>query len=583
MDRRLRFALVLAASVQAVLVMAMLYRASYDSYIHMFFADHYRRDWWALQEMRWYTGFSVVSYPPLVHQAIALASIPLGVELAWAIVLWSTLTALPGGLYAFARIFVGPGAAGYAAIASAVLPSVFLSAHTFGQLPTLTGLLVILWGLAVLHAYLRGGRPIDGLLASLLMSVAAAAHHGTLLFMPFGVAAVVSQAAFVNRHGRRPLVRRVALFGAISLAAIALVIWPFWRWGMAQTMQTPIDHPSRHDFLADLNAQGLFFWAVYGPLVVVIPLAVRLMVQRKRLVLGALIVSMLVLGLGGTTALPRLVYGPAWAWLTYDRFSLWATITLLPLAGVLVVIARSKLRRKRRRAWLVARAAMLLPMGAVALVSALLASVLPLQPRPIDMQPIVSFLAEGDRVQWRYLTFGFGDQLARLSLLTEATTIDGSYHTARELPELRSSGIGQIDTAYWLPGGLDALDPIIEQAGARGVRWGFVNLDVYTAVLERHGWRRLAALANGVVVWENPAAVQPPAGNPINRTDPIAAVSWGALPMSVLVAVAGLAYFRKHPAATRRQVLMWPGGWANRRASRPAAPATETASVRRIA
>ena len=42
MDRRLRLALVLAASVQALLVVAMLYRASYDGYIHMFFADHYR-------------------------------------------------------------------------------------------------------------------------------------------------------------------------------------------------------------------------------------------------------------------------------------------------------------------------------------------------------------------------------------------------------------------------------------------------------------------------------------------------------------------------------------------------------------
>ncbi|HJW84135.1 MAG TPA: DUF6541 family protein [Anaerolineae bacterium] len=582
MDRRLRFALVLAASVQALLVVAMLYRASYDGYIHMFFADHYRRDWWALQEMRWYTGFSVASYPPLVHQLIALVSIPFGVESAWAIVLWSILTALPSGVYAFARIFVRPGAAGYAAIASAVLPSVFLSAHTFGQLPTLTGLLAILWGLAVLHTYLRGGRPIDGLLASLLMSVAASAHHGALLFMPFGVTAVVLHAAFVDRLARRPLVRRVALFSAVSLAALACVIWPFWRWGMAQTMQTPIDHPSRHNFLADLNAQGLFFWAVYGPLVVVIPFAVRLMVQRKRFVLGALFVLMFTLGLGGTTALPRLLYGPGWAWLTYDRFSLWATITLLPLAGVLVVIARFKLRRKGRRAWLIARAAMLLPMGAAALVSALLASVLPLQPRPIDMQPIVSFLAEGDRAQWRYLTFGFGDQLARLSLLTEATTIDGSYHTARELPELRSSGIGQIDTAYWLPGGLDALDPIIDQAGARGVRWGFVNLDVYAAVLERHGWRRLAALPNGVVVWENPAAVRPSTGHLVDRTDPVAAASWGVLPLSALGAVAGLAYLRKRPIAARRQALLWPGGLANRRASRPPASATETASVRRI-
>ena len=47
-----------------------------------------------------------------------------------------------------------------------------------------------------------------------------------------------------------------------------------------------------------------------------------------------------------------------------------------------------------------------------------------------------------------------GDQFAYLNLLTKATTIDGSYHTARTLPELRESGVGQVDTSYWALNGI---------------------------------------------------------------------------------------------------------------------------------
>jgi len=130
------------------LVASARYRRSYDAWTHMFFADHYRRGWWELWEPRWYGGFPVVAYPPLVHQLIALLSFPLGVEIAWAMVLLSTLVALPFAFQAFARHIAGPRIAQRAAFLIPLLPSVHLTAHTFGQLPTLFGLMALLWGLA---------------------------------------------------------------------------------------------------------------------------------------------------------------------------------------------------------------------------------------------------------------------------------------------------------------------------------------------------------------------------------------------------------------------------------------------------
>jgi len=546
MNRRLRLALALAMAAQWPLIAGAVYRMSYDAHVHMFFADHYRRNWWSLWEPRWYGGFSVASYPPLAHQLIALLAFPLGIELAWAVVLWLVLASMPGGVYAFSRIFVGSRAAGYAAIASAVLPSVYLAAHTFGQLPTLAGLLAALWGLAALNAYLHRGRLIDFVLAVALMAVVAATHHATLLFVPFGVLAVGAQAALTGGHTWRRYLLRLALFSLAALAAIVAVIWPFWEWGLGQAMQTPIDHPTRHNLLSDVSAQGLFFWAIYGPLVLIVPWAVRMSLRRKRLALGMLFAVMFTLGLGGTTPLPGWLFGSGWAWLTYDRFALWASVALVPFVGLAAIAAQRALQRLASHAWPVAHGAALMVLAIAAFISALLATLVPMQPASLDMQPIVAFLSEGDRAQWRYLTFGFGDQLARLSMLTEATTIDGSYHTARELPELRASGIGQIDTAYWLPGGLQALDPILARARERGVRWGFVNRRIYGRVLARHGWVRLITLPNGVDVWENPDAPRPPPDVRAVRENGLDGVWWGTLPLAALATTVGLAAVRQH-------------------------------------
>jgi uncharacterized membrane protein len=544
MDRRLRLAIGLALIGHWPLVAAGRYRLSYDAYVHMFLADHYRRDWWALWDPRWYTGFTVVSYPPLVHQLIAALAPLAGIEAAWAAVLLGVLVALPSGVYAFARIFVARRVAGDAAIASAVLPSIYLAAYTFGQLPTLAGLLVVLWGLAVMARYLRDGRPLDGALAVMLMAVIAAAHHGTLLFLPWGVATVSAHQALTGRVARRRLLVRLAVFSLASIAAVLIVIWPFWQWGLGQTMQTPIDHLSRHNFILDPAASLMFFWPVYGPLVFLMPWAVRAAFRKKRIALGVLFAMMFVLGLGGTTPLPRWLYGEQWAWLTYDRFALWASVALLPFAGLAVLVVQRRLRRLDNRVRLMVRVIAFVAMGASSVAAVMVTTIRPTQPRPVDMRPIVTFLAQDDRSQWRYLTFGFGDQMARLSLLTDATTIDGSYHTARQLPELRTSGIGQIDAAYWSSLGVDGLDPILDRASTHGVRWGFVNLSAYSPVLIRHGWRYLATLTNGVEVWENPSAGPPRDDPPASAAEPLTSISWGVLPLAALAMTSTLAWLR---------------------------------------
>ena len=543
MPRRVKLATLLAFSMHGVLILKAQYRLSFDAYNHMFFADHYLRDWWSLWETKWYTGFEVTSYPPLVHQIIALFGRLIGVEAAFALVLWAVLTAYPLAVYLFSRIFTGRRASSYAALGAALLPSLYLSAYNFGQLPSLASTLFAIFGAAALASYLRNGDTLTGALTVSIFATAMAGHHATLLFVPWLAGAVLLFHWIKQREDRLLLLFRFIVFVGFTALAALVVVWPFWEWGRHQVMQAPIDHLSRHNYFANPFAAVVYFIPMYGLLIPFIPFGLRLGLRKPYWGLGAAFLFLFLLGLGDTTPLPRFFFGKGWAWLTYDRFAFWASITLLPFLGIAVAwLAHWK---TGRRMWPI----VMFLAALTGLVIGTIPSWLPTQPKPVNMQPILDFLVEPDHAQFRYVTFGFGDQLALLSRLTDAATIDGSYHTARTLPELRTSGIGQIDTAFWAQGGMPALDPILQKSSERGVRWGFVNLTFYNPVLARNGWVKLTTLSNGVEVWENPSATLPRPVEP-RASSPFAAFSWGIFPLSVLSISLGLAVRRCQPAAS---------------------------------
>ena len=547
MPRRVKFAVLLAFVLHGLLILFARYRISYDAYNHMFFADHYQQDWWSLWEPRWYTGFEIVSYPPLVHQVVALFGHIIGVDAAFGFVLWITLTAYPIAVYYFSQIFVGRGASSYAAIGSALLPSLYLTGHIFGQLPALAATLIALFGAAVLADFLQSGKFLTGALAVSLFTTVMAAHHATLLFLPWLIGAVAVKYLLDHKINRITIGLRLGIIVLFSSITSVLVILPFWQWGAEQSIQTTIEHISRHNFFDNPYAAVIFFIPMYGLLIPLIPFALWISRKRRFWGLGAAFLFLFLLGLGGTTPLPRLFFGSGWSWLTYDRFALWASLLLQVFFGAAVIRYRKRTRQPGvRRLYFSAMILIIILIGTAS-------TWLPSQPAQLDMQPVVDFLDEKGNSDWRYLTFGFGDQLALLSRLTDSTTIDGSYHTARMLPELRSSGIGQIDTAFWLPGGLSALDPILQKSGEHGVRWGFVNLNLYIPVLLRNDWRPVTKLANGVQVWENPNAIPPP---PVEAPPeaPFKAFLWGTLPLFSLFITGSLAVAR-YRADDRERIL----------------------------
>jgi len=575
MPRQVRIAILLAFLGHGFFIITARYRLSYDAYTHMLFANHYAENWFSLWEARWYTGFTVVSYPPLVHQLIALFIPVLGFDKAFALILWLVASLYPLGIYAFSCIFTGKSAAAYASLVSALLLPIYVTAHIFGQLPFLTSTLLALFSAASLSRYLREGGLHNFLLTILLYTTTMAAHHATLLVQPFLIFAVLVHHWLIetmHQDQRKKIIIRFILFAGPAFVTSLVVIFPFWQWGVTQIIQTPIDHLSRHNFLVDPLALAIFFFPLYGPLLFLIPFLIRKWPPRFIGLLVAFSVLFL-LGLGGTTSLPHILFGNSWEWLTYDRFAFWACLTLTPFFGILFIGLKKKLRLTAKPTLATLRrnllsAAIFSFFTVTSLGAWFTPLVFPLQPDPVDMRPLVDFLNVRDRSYYRYLTFGFGDQFAYLNLLTKATTIDGSYHTARTLPVLRESGLGQIDTSYWALNGMSAIKPILKESGEYGVRWGFVNpatlkaikvrwgvlyQSPFTPVLEELGWVKIKKLSNGVLVYENPGFIFPQPSNP-PKTKPFIAFAWGTFPILALVSSLTLGTLRIWPLATERVI-----------------------------
>ncbi|HSP53457.1 MAG TPA: hypothetical protein VLO00_11235 [Cryobacterium sp.] len=565
--RLLFIALILVVLFHGSLLLSGSYQRTYDAYVHIFFADHYARDWFSSWDTRWYTGFSTLSYPPGSHFLVAAFSKVVGLRPGFVIVQIFALLNLTIGVYRWSRIWVNRTSAGWAAIALVLASSIAETVHVFGQLPTTLSLGFLLNALPFAYAWVRTGNK-KALLAGVgCIMATTACHHVTTLFGsifflgPVLVAGVVLALRtplagepaghpprfrfrllwpLVARRLRRalPALTRTGIFGVLLVVALVAVVFPYWLYSRSDPItQVSIPHASRDNFLVNVNA-GLVFWAIpWGTTLLVLPYAfVRGLTGRAwplALSLGALAF----LGTGGTTPIPRMLLGGAYDILTLDRFTFWATISVLPFVGLFV----SSLTTGSIRAWLLAHVgrtlSVVLPaiLLAAHLTTTLFAANLThyraFQPAPIDVAPIVSFMDKDQHSQWRYLTLGFGDQMAWLGANMTAGTVDGNYHSARQLPELTSRPIERLEGAKYsgVPG-IGSLQQFLAVPGRYSLKYVFSNDAFYSPLLDSSGWTNLGPLENGVEVWER-SDVAPLPTNEVSNEAPLwKRLWWGIIP-----------------------------------------------------
>ena len=530
-----------------LLLMQLPATTSYDANFHIFFASHYAQHWFNPWNTKWFGGFSQTTYPPLTHQAIALLSHVVGLTEAFMLVQLTAVVLLAVGAYRFARLWVSERPASYAGVLAIFAGTVSFLVYSAGQLPTVMSAALFFLTLPYFYSWsLRGGW--RSLLKGLALTLAAAsAHHVTLIFGSVLFAAPLIAVAWNDgyRQGRAtaPILGRALTFTVLAAIGVGIVLLPYWLAIIRHPIeQVPIPHASRSNFLLNWAYGMNYFVVPYGALILALPFIVikGAASPRLRILLLAFWVTFLI-ALGGTTPVPRWIFGRAFEILTYERFTLWATILALPIVGVL---AETVIDRWQRIGAVVISCAALASMG----LAFVWLTESPFHPdASLNVDSVISFLNRDQHDQYRYLTLGFGNALPKVSTYTNASSIDGEYNSARLLPEMTRYGAAQLTTAkFFGAAGMDSLRAMLHHANHYGLKFVFVHDPFYEPLLVFAGWRQVETFDSGAItVWSKDDA--PPAREiPSDSVPPLwQGVMWGTLPVaSALFAILFVVFLR---------------------------------------
>jgi len=549
-----------ALAVHGPLLLMQLPAGSFDTNFHIFLASHYAHHWFNPWNEKWFAGFSQTTYPPLTHQWIALFSTVAGLKMGYMLVQLIGVLLLPVGVFRFARIWVDERAASYAALGSIFLGALAFLVYQAGQLATVTSAALYLNALPYFHewATASSGRSlIKGVALSL---TAAAAHHVTLIFgVVFFAAPVLWIACLDARHERREssvagVLTRAAVFAVLVGIGVGVVLLPYWMALIQHPIhQIPIPHDSRANYLLHSITGVNYFLIPYGALILALPFIIirGSSIPRLRPLLIGFWLS-LIFGLGGTTPLPRWLLGRAYNILTFERFAFWATLLAMPIVGLLAVQLLDRFR---------AKAAVGLALASVVTIGAALAWLTANPFRPtitMDVNPVIAFLNRDGHDSYRYLTLGFGSELAKVSTYTDASSVDGDYNSARLLPEMTQYGSAQLTNAkFYGSAGMASLRAMLEHANRYGLKYVFVHDSYYEPLLTFVGWRKIEAFNNGdITAWSKDDVL------PAHRIESDAIPSafmgllWGTVPIGVSVLSIFLVLFL--PASQRVRTVVEP-------------------------
>jgi len=516
-----------------LLLMELPATTSYDSNLHIFFGSHYAQHWFNPWNEKWFAGFSQTTYPPLTHQWIALLSHVVGLTEAFMLVQLVAIILLAVGTWRFARLWVDERAASLAALLSVFAGTVSFLVYSAGQLPTTLSAPLYLLALPYFYEWSRLAS-WRALLKGLVLGLAAAsAHHVTLLFGSVLFAAPVLWLAWSDARAEEKsgsaVLARAFVFVVLTIVGVGIVLLPYWISIIRHPIeQMPIPHGSRLNYLMSWIHGVNYFVIPYGAMILALPFIVikGSAVPRLRVLLVAFWIALL-LGLGGTTPLPRLLFGRAFEILTFERFTLSATLLALPILGAL---AEDMLDRFRDVG------AFALAAGAVFTMSLALGW---LNWSPfhtsggLNVDAVVNFLNRDGHDQYRYLTLGFGNSMSKVATYSNASSVDGEYNSARLLPEMTRYGSAQLTSAkFFGAAGMDSLREMLQHANRYGLKFIFVHDPYYNPLLVFAGWRQIETYDSGAITaWSKDDV--PPARKIASDTMPAPweGLLWGTLPI----------------------------------------------------
>ena len=204
-----------------------------------------------------------------------------------------------------------------------------------------------------------------------------------------------------------------------------------------------------------------------------------------------------VFGLGGTTPIPQFVMGTTvFNIVTFEKFIFWSLLLLMPIAGQWLAFL---LKRSRRIFYL------LLSLYVIFFSYTVVRDANdPPNQKDLDVSGPAKFLNTSPNNDYRYLTLGFADMMAKLGIEADAQCLDGNYNKIRWPEIVRIHPVLRLDSAkYCGEETVEVLDVILASPERYSLKFVFSTDEDYNVMLLRDGWVLKKVFPDGISLWES--------------------------------------------------------------------------------
>lgn len=530
---------------------------TFDAYTHLYFSKHYRESWFSTMDYHTGGGIDLSTYPPLTYHLITLLSYTTSIEIASAIVVILSYLAIASFVTEFVHGYTKTKSPikwltfGFVFFSAGLMNTVFV----FGQLTTLVGLAFGFGAIMWLNRYLteeedKERRTKHLILFSLSLVLCSYSHN--VSFMMIGL--------FVFMIGLMNLKRVISRWktllptGLLILVMVMPIYYPLFSKTLGSQLvpKEEIPHWSRTPLSNSLNIERWLSMYSITLFMLVLPIVLYLtdadVLDRKSCFkLYLIAVMFLVFGLGRETPLTR-AFGPLEHWLTFERFSLVASIMFSALMSLFVPNVSSlsiKIGNTSLNLLLIA----FLTLFAFFSVDNLVSSHIMFFSEPVgnpmrDRATITDFTLQYMRQlvpKYRYQTFGYGRPIAELYYQAPLPTLDTDYFTGRQIDWIRESGTDEIDQTR----NKEFFQEFLDRSYEHSVKYIFTYDDYYHKLIPEPEWQNVwteTFEGTTVKVWTSQKDV-PYIEVPEEKMT-LFHLIWGLLPVAVLTVF--IIYFFKH-------------------------------------
>jgi len=491
---------------------------TFDDRCFQFFAKHYRMGWFSTYDSHLSGGMSLRTYPPLFFQLTAILSYIFPLDFAYSLMKIVSWFFLPTSLTLFIADYLNMKKGLYLIYLLLFFSSgLLIELFVYGQVTSILGLAFGFLAIFYFNRMLMNKKYMIKFV--LALSLTAFIHHLAFLITLMFLALLFG----FEISGLKNCIKEVALSMFLSsliiILGLFLLIHEVYETFFSGLAPKEIKHASREPLLTfsplSIDFKGLKQRIIfpYGISLVMLlfPLLKR---ERQFMKIYTIAIFFLVLGLGRTTFLPKLIFWPFEYWFTYERFTFMSSLLLTPLIPIFLQEVGKKMNIERfipkvlkhGFVWILIILYIICSYCLLFLQHKMLFNYfIHDYERDKKINTIIEFLRNKSS-EYRYQTFGCNPPIGDIYFYTDVPTLDGDYHTGRRVEWLKQSGVEWIDTIYY-QGRMDFLHEFMKHADEYSVKYIIICNRVYEEYLNQYNWTK--TYEDGVVFLENPRSLKP--------------------------------------------------------------------------